>query len=327
MKGKIRWGIIAPGKIARKFAEDLKRIKEAEVSAVASRNRERAVIFAEEFDVPHVFESYEALFTSNTIDIVYIATPHTFHKELSIQAMRAGKHVLCEKPLGISPEEVEEIVEVAQQEGVFLMEGLWSRFNPTLKKVKAWVSQEKLGKVSYLHADFSFYALDKGMDSRLLNPGLASGSLLDVGIYPVFLSYFLLGVPEKIHAYANFLENGTEIQTSILFKYPNSLAILYSGLVGESKMEAEISGSKGQILIHPRWHESQGFTLKLNDSIEEFQHPILGNGFVPEIEEVHNCLKNSKLNSELWSHTHSLDIAKLLGEIRSQIGARFPFET
>ncbi len=327
MDGKIRWGIVGPGKIARKFTADVLLFEEAEVTAVASRNLERAESFASEFGIINTFGSYQALFDSDTIDIVYIATPHRFHKELAISAMRAGKHVLCEKPIGVNLEEVQEMLNVAKDTKVFLMEGLWSRFNPTIRKVKELVDANEIGAISYLHADFSFYALDRGEDSRIINPELASGSLLDIGIYPIFLSYLLLGVPDKIEAQANFMKNGTEIQTSMLFKYKNALAVLYSGIKSVSKMEAEISGSEGELFIHPRWHESDGFTLRKGDESQDFLLPTIGNGFVPEIQEVHNCLKNNKMESDLWSHKNSLELCRLLDEVRFKVGAKFPFES
>lgn len=324
---KIRWGIVGPGKIAKKFTEDLLLLEDAEVTAVASRSFDRAKEFAKEFGIPMCFGSYEELFTSNQVDIVYIATPHRFHKTLSIQAMRCGKHVICEKPLGVSPSEVGEMIAVAKAENVFLMEGLWSRFNPSIQKAKQMVDAGEIGAISYLHADFAFYALDRDESSRLLNPALASGSLLDIGIYPVFLAYLLLGKPDKVHAYANFMENGTEIQTSLLFKYDSALAMLYSGLTSESKMEAEISGSEGGIFIHPRWHEATGISVKKEGESSNYDLPVKGNGFVPEILEVHNCLKKKQVESHLWSLSDSLELNKLLFRIRTQIGASFPFES
>ncbi len=327
MEGKIKWGIIGPGKIAHKFTADVMLFDNAEVVAVASRSLDRAQEFASTFGIKNTFGTYQELFEFDGVDIVYIATPHRFHKELTIQAMQAGKHVLCEKPLGINFKEVEEIVLEAKKANVFMMEGLWSRFNPSIQKAKEFVESGKIGLVSYLHADFAFYALDRGEDSRLLNPELASGSLLDIGIYPVFLSYLLFGKPEHIHAFSNFMDNGTEVQTSILFKYQNALSVLYSGLLGASKMEAEISGEKGQIFIHPRWHEANGLSLKTENGVEDFDLPLRGNGFVHEIEEVHNCLKNNEIESVLWSHRNSLELAELLDTIRTKVGAKFPFES
>lgn len=327
MKSKIKWGIIGPGNIAEKFATSLQLVKDAEISAVASRTLDKAQTFADEYAIKNVFGSYEELFESDTTDIVYIATPHNFHKDLAIKAMQSGKHVLCEKPLGINKPEVVELIEVAKQNKVFLMEGLWSRFNPSIKKVKDLIDEGTIGKVSYLHADFAFYALDRAMDSRLLNPNLASGSILDIGIYPIFLAYLILGRPQKIFASSNFHSNGTELQTSMIFQYENAQAILYSGLTSKSEMKAEISGSEGELFLSPRWHEADGYTLVKNEESQKVDLPRLGNGFIYEIEEVHKCLNAKKLQSDLWSHQNSLDLAELLDTVREKAGVKFPFET
>ncbi|TAI48656.1 Gfo/Idh/MocA family protein [Flagellimonas allohymeniacidonis] len=326
MHGKIRWGIVGPGKIAHKFAKDVKITSDGVLSAVASRSVDRAQEFANEHKIPNVFGSYEAMFQSPEVDVVYIATPHNFHKQLALMAMQHGKHVLCEKPLGVNSEEVKELIRAAKDHNVFLMEGLWSRFNPSMRKVKELVDQGKIGQVSYIRADFAFYALDRDESSRLFNPELASGSILDIGIYPIFLSYLILGKPSAIKAFANFHPNGTEIQTSILFKYPNALSVLYSGLTSTSKMEAEISGSEAELLLHPRWHETNSFSFKKQEELKTIELPMKGGGLYHEIEEVHNCLKTNKLESELWSHEDSLVLAELIDEVRRQVGVTFPFE-
>lgn len=326
METKIKWGIVGPGKIAHKFASDLKGFDDVELAAVASRSLDRAQSFADEYGFKKAFGSYEDLFASNMVDIVYIATPHNSHKELAIKAMESGIHVLCEKPIGVSKSEVEELVDVARQQQVFLMEGLWSRFNPSIQKVKHLVDEGTIGEITYLHADFAFYALDRDPSSRTLNPDLASGSLLDIGIYPIFLAYLILGIPESIAAYSNFLPNTTEVQTSMIFQYPNAQAILYSGFNSKSKMEAELSGHTGEIFIEPRWHEANGFRLEQGDEVQTFDLPMEGNGFVHEIREVQQCLKSEKLESDLWSHQNSLDLVALLDAVREKTGIRFPFE-
>ncbi|WP_422351333.1 Gfo/Idh/MocA family protein [Flagellimonas sp.] len=326
MDSKIKWGIIGPGNIAKKFASDLLLVEDAEISAVASRRREKAENFAKEFNVEHVFDSYEALFASKTVDIVYIATPHNFHKDLSIQAMRHGLAVLCEKPAGINQGEVQEMIQVAQENQVFFMEGLWSRFNPSIQKVKQLVDEGSIGELGYLHADFAFYGLDRDADSRVLNPNLASGSLLDIGIYPIFLAYLLMGKPNEIHAVSNFHPNGTEVQTSMIFQYPKSQAVLYSGISSNSKMEAEISGSEGTLFLKPRWHEASAYTIDKKGVQETVELPIQGIGFVYEIEHVHHCLRKQLLESPLWSHQHSMDLVKLMDTIRQKAGIKFPFE-
>ncbi len=326
MTEKIRWGIIGPGHIAHSFAKDLKLVSEGVLTAVASRNLENAKAFAQEYDIEHAYGSYEELMVSDVVDVIYIATPHVSHAELSIKAMNSGKHVLCEKPMGVNKSEVESMILAAKENNVFLMEALWSRFNPTIMKVKNMIDDGFFGEIRYVHADFAFYALDRDENGRLLNPELAGGTLLDIGIYPIFLSYLILGKPTEILAKSKFYKTGVEIQTSMIFDYENAQAILYSGLNSKSEMKAEISGSKGSVFIHPRWHESQGYSIEKEGIMENFELPTTGKGYAHEIEEVHRCLKAGKIQSGLWSHQNSLDLITIMDTIRSKTGITFPFE-
>src|SRR5690606_35113459 len=296
------------------------------ITAVASRNLERARAFAELHKIEHSFGSYEALLDSGTVDVVYIATPHSFHKKWALAAMERGVAVLCEKPLGTGRAEVEELVNTARERKVCLMEALWYRLYPSIVKVKELVDGGHIGTLGYLHADFAFYGLDRDLESRLLNPALASGSLLDIGIYPIFLAYLLLGMPESIQASSNFHENGTELQTSMIFHYPAAQALLYSGLLGHSKMEAKLSGTLGELYIRPRWHVADGFSVVKNGESEEFDLPLVGGGYYYEIQEVHSCLGAGKIESSLWSHQNSLDLVELLDKVRKECGIGFPFE-
>lgn len=326
MTEKIRWGIIGPGHIAHSFAKDLKLVSEGVLTAVASRNLENAKAFAQEYDIEHAYGSYEELMVSDVVDVIYIATPHVSHAELSIKTMNSGKHVLCEKPMGVNKSEVESMILTAKDNNVFLMEALWSRFNPTIVKVKNMIDDGFFGEIRYVHADFAFYALDRDENGRLLNPELAGGTLLDIGIYPIFLAYLILGKPMEILAKSKFYKTGVEIQTSMIFDYKNAQAILYSGLNSKSEMKAEISGSKGSVFIHPRWHESQGYSVEKDGIMENFELQTTGKGYAHEIEEVHRCLKAGEIQSGLWSHRNSLDLITIMDSIRSKTGITFPFE-
>jgi predicted dehydrogenase len=215
---------------------------------------------------------------------------------------------------------------VAKNNNVFLMEALWSRFNPSIASIKTKVEEGLIGDIKYINADFAFYAMDKDTSSRLLNPNLAGGSLLDIGIYPVFLAYLILGMPNHITASAKILENGLEIQVGATMRYNNAQAILYSGLNHSSRMSAEIAGEKGAIYINPRGHEADGYAELIEGDINKIGMPKLGNGYTYEIEEVHKCLRNGMLESELWSHNDSKNLISLLDEIRDITGIRFPFE-
>ena len=293
---------------------------------MASRNVERAKKFAEEFGANKAYGSYEELFESQNIDVVYIATPHVFHKDLAIQAMKSGKNVLCEKPMGVNSSEVREMFETAKENDVFLMEALWSRFHPSLQDIKAKIDSGAIGEIKYINADFAFYAMDRDENSRLLNPKLAGGSLLDIGIYPVFLSYLLLGMPKNILANAIIQANGLETQVTMTFIYNGAQAVLASGFTHTSRMSAEIAGESGNFYIDPRWHEADGYNSEIDGKKEKFNMPKVGNGYAHEIEEVHKCLLAGKKESELWSLTDSKNLIQLLDEIRSITENRFPFE-
>lgn len=326
MADKIRWGIVGPGHIAHSFAKDLQLVADGELTAVASRNIDRANEFADEYGAEHRFGSYQELFASDVVDVLYIATPHTSHCNLTIEALNHGKAVLCEKPMGIDADQVKMMIASAKKNEVFLMEALWSRFNPSIVKVKALVDEGKLGDITYLNANFGFYALDRDEGGRLLNPDLAGGSLLDIGIYPIFLAYLILGKPDNIEAVSLFHKTGVEIQTAMIFEYPHAHASLVSGLRSKIQMRAEISGSKGSVFLHERWHETQGYSLEIDDAMELFNLPTIGKGYSHEIDEVHDCLRNGKLQSDRWSLQNSLDLVNLLDEVRSITGTTFPFE-
>jgi len=326
MEKEIRWGIAGLGNIAHKFAKELDQLPGCRLAAVASRNYEKASEFAQGYEAPLYFGSYRELFDCEEVDVVYIATPHTSHAENSIAALNAGKHVLCEKPLAVTRKEALEMIAVAGENKLFLMEALWTRFNPTIVKVLDRIESGDIGKLSFVRADFAFYALDSNEEGRLLNPQLAGGSILDIGIYPIFLAYLLLGMPEKISSISNFYKTGAEIQTSMIFSYPEAQAILYSGLNSKSEMRAEISGTAGSIFLDPRWHETQGYTLENNGQQDHFDHPTIGKGYTYEIQEVNSCLREGKIQSALWSHQNSLDLLELMDEVRAQSKVVFPFE-
>lgn len=327
MEKRIRWGILGLGNIAKKFAEDLALVPQAELVAVASRSKEKAKDFADSIpqDPTYQLDSYEALFENNEVEVIYIATPHHAHKKWAIEAMKYGKHVLCEKPIGINKGEVMELIGCAKEYNVFLMEGLWSRFNPALLKMKEVIDEGVIGEVKYIQADFAFNAMDRSLESRVWNPNLAGGTLLDIGIYPIFLSYWLLGLPEKIKAEAHFHTLGVDQQLSMLFTYPNAHATLHSSFTCESAMQATIGGTEGHILIHPRWHETNGFTV-VTDEHRAIEKPTLGKGYTHEIGEVHRVLGSGALQSAAWSWENSLDLVGLMDEVRRLIGLKYPFE-
>ncbi|MCK0131984.1 Gfo/Idh/MocA family oxidoreductase [Flavobacteriaceae bacterium F08102] len=320
----VRWGIVGTGNVADKFASDLSMVVNAKLVAVASRSPEKAALFAEKHQADKAYASYDALFLDPEIDIVYIATPHNTHCELSIRAMLLQKHVLCEKPLAINLKEAQQIIQTSKTEQKFFMEALWTRFNPCFIDIKQRIERGDLGQIKYINADFSFNA-DSPLDSRIYNVGLGGGAILDIGIYPAFLAYSLLGIPVDIlassitHPIAN-----SDVQSSMIFRYKEAQALLYSGLVSKSEMRVSISGTKGQIYLDDGWHAAESYVLVRDNRVEQIEIPRTGLGYVHEIMECHYCLKNNLLESTLWSHQHSLDLIGMLDLARKKAGICYP---
>lgn len=185
----LTWGIVGAGRIAKQFAQDIQYVSNAKLLAVAARDLKRAQEFADAHAIGTAYGSYAELFNDQTIDAIYIATPHSFHFEQAKAAMLAGKHVLCEKPICVSSDEFSELAAVAKAQGVLLMEAMWTYFLPALRQAKRWVDEGKIGQIKHIKADFGYLAPYEP-NSREYDAALAGGSLLDVGIYPLALALF-----------------------------------------------------------------------------------------------------------------------------------------
>lgn len=319
----IKWGIVGLGKIAKSFAEDLQLVQNATIYAVGSRSEEKAQTFGEEFDVKKRYGSYDDLFADPEVDIVYIATPHDSHAALSIKALKHGKHVLCEKPVAINSDELTKIKEAAQASDCFFMEGLWSEFNPCLKEVRQKIEDGVIGEVKYLQAQFAFKA-DAPITSRLLNKELGGGALLDIGIYPIYLAYSVLGIPKEITATAKFHDiTGVDMQTAMIFDYKDAQAMLYANFNSRSETVARISGTKGEIVIHPEWYKPTSYSIIKNDIPTKFEVPKLGKGYTHEIMECHHCINEKLKESASWSFQNSQDLMGLLDAVREKIGLEY----
>lgn len=326
MNTKIKWGIIGLGGIAHKFAKDLLLVEESSLEAVASRNLKKAEAFSKQFNSSNFYGSYEELFQNKLVDIIYIATPHNSHERYTILALEHKKAVLCEKPFAINKKQVFNMIEASNNNQVFLMEAMWTRFNPSIKKIKSSIDNGEIGEIKYINADFSFKA-DTSIQ-RIYDKELGGGSLLDIGIYPVFLAYLLLGIPAKIQANAHFYESGADSQLAMLFNYENAQAILFSSFNSTSKRIAKISGTLGEIIIDMPWNETDSFSIKINSEAEEFiSLPTIGRGYSHQIIECNMCLQQNKIESDIWSHQNSLDLISLLDAIRKEINLTYNEDT
>ena len=321
MKDTINWGIIAPGRIAHKFAHDLQLVENARLHAVASRSWQRANDFAREYHVPHAFGSYEALLSCPDLDVVYVASPHSEHCAHALLCLEHGIPVLCEKPLAMNSAQVRQMIAAAQANDVFFMEAIWTRFIPLFEETKRMVAEGLIGGIQMLRADFGFRA-EYPPEHRLFNVELGGGALLDVGIYPIFFALSFLGKPDEVQASAVFGKTGADDSCAMLFKYNNgSLAILDASLQVKTDTEAFLYGEKGTIQLHSRFHHPEELSVSFYDKpSESMGMKYTGHGYSHEIVEVMECLKNGKKESEKLPLSFSLELMEVLDWVRREAG-------
>lgn len=318
-----RWGIIGPGSIAHDFVKDLAYVTSGpqQITAVYSHNIEGAKEFAEQYNVPAWFVDAEKFIANGNMDAVYIATPHTFHHEHTLLCLNNKIPVLCEKPLAINAEQVKEMIAAAEKNKTFLMEGMWVRFLPSIKKVMEIIHHDVIGNVLSVKADMSYKA-PYDPESRYFNPELGGGSLLDLGIYPVYLSLLLLGKPKEIKAIAKLSDKGIDESCALLFQYAQGQhAILESSLITQTELVATIHGEKGNIKILSPWNEKPSAieVVMLKDGTERHELQWEGRGFQFETDEVVQCIRRNVITSHLFSHEMSIDLMETMDEIRSAI--------
>jgi predicted dehydrogenase len=321
----LNWGILGPGKIAHKFTAAVAGIENARIYAVASRSIEKANQFAKQYGAQKAFGSYEEMINDAELDVVYIATPHSLHYDNTLMCLNKGIPVLCEKPFTINSKQLNILVDTARKKKVFLMEGIWTRFLPTIETTLEILKSGHLGKIKVLTADFGFRA-DYDPDSRLFNPALGGGSLLDIGIYPVFLSLLLLGYPDDIKAVAVKADTGVDKSMAISLKYNDgTIAGLNCTFAAHTETAADVYCEKGHIHINPRWVGPSSLRIYQDNHEPEEKNFIYGlNGYVSEVEEVMRCLNEGLAESPKLNLDFSLQLMKLLDELRRICGVSYP---
>lgn len=324
MKTQINFGIIGLGRIAHKFAADIRLVPEARLHAVASTDASRAKAFAEQHGAEYSFGSYEAILNCPHLDVVYVATTNDTHAAVTLMCLRRRIAVVCEKPFGLNSREVREMLDTAHANGTFLMEAMWSRFVPAFRKAVQIVADGGIGRPLSIKADFCF-AVAPNAPPRALSLELGGGSWLDIGIYPAMLALSVLGKPLKINALAHLAPSGVDDNCAVLLGYADgAIAMLHSAMSLRSKTEAYIYGEKGTLYLPPPFHHPKSIVVDFNDgSRQVFEYPFEGHGYQFEIQEVVNCLKNNQLESAQMPHRFSLDLIELLDAVRQQIGLVF----
>jgi predicted dehydrogenase len=327
MAKTVRWGILGPGSIARVFADGLKSVDGAVLAAVGSRSLEKADRFAKERGFARAHGSYEALVADPGVDAIYIATPHPAHLACAKLCLDAGKAVLCEKPITTNAAEAEELVAFASRKRVFLMEAMWTRFLPAIAQVRTWLRAGAIGEPRMLQADFGFRC---GWDerSRLLDPNLAGGGLLDVGVYCVALASMVYGgPPRELKALAHLGESGVDEQNALIARWDGGrLALLSSAVRTSTPHEAWIAGTEGRIRIPGFWHTREA-TLERDGKPPETAKPeFRGNGYNYQADEVARCLERGLIESPEITHAESIAIQRTMDEARRQFGLAYPWE-
>jgi predicted dehydrogenase len=324
----IRWGIIGAGRISSTFATALNSMENTKLAAVASRDIARAKDFAGRFSIDKVYGSYEELAADPEIDVVYIGTPHSEHKANAALCIKSGKAVLCEKPFTLNVQESEYLISLAREKSVFLMEAMWTKFLPVTRKVKQWLKESRIGEVKHIRVSFGYYS-EFDPQSRLFNPNIAGGALLDVGVYPItYVVHLLDKLPNHIMSSAIIGRSGVDEQNVIIMNYDNGiLADLSSAISADTGSDAVIIGEKGKILIPKFWSaESASLYDANNNLMETYQETFAVNGYEYEAEEVNRNLRAGRLESELLPLKDTLDIIRIMDEIRGQWGLTYPQE-
>lgn len=328
MSRTIRWGIIGTGSIAHSFAKGLAAVKHARLVAVASRTRESAGRFGDEFGLPHRHVGAAELAANRDVDAVYVATPHPMHKEDTLQCLDGGKAVLCEKPFAINAAEATQMIRSAREKRLFLMEAMWTHFFPAMAKVREIVASGRIGEIRQVHASFCFRA-GWDPDSRLLSPALGGGALLDVGIYNIALARMVFQQrPSRISSMAHLGKTGVDEQSSVILGYDNgAMAVLTCAVRTNTLHDAEIYGTDGYIRIpHMFWQPDRILVKAGEDPEQELRFDRLGNGYNYEAEEVGRCLSSGLTESPVVPLDTTLENMETLDRCRRQWGLAYPME-
>ncbi|MFZ5988115.1 MAG: Gfo/Idh/MocA family protein [Bacillota bacterium] len=327
MGKKIKWGIMGCGKIAHSFAEDLKVLPDAELYAVASKTPGKAEGFAGTYGIQEFYQNYVELVNNPNIDVVYIATTNNLHYDNALLCLNHGKHVLCEKPFTINADQANSLVKAAREKKLFLMEAMWTRFFPCIVELNRILEEKQIGDVKMLRADFGI-SREPDPTDRKINPDLGGGALLDLGIYPIsFASMIFKRPPSKIISSAFLGKTGVDEQSSYVFEYDNGkMALMFSSFLSDTPHEALISGTKGYIRIPDFFHPSRMFVnINGQERVIEKKHESKGYNF--EAQEVMNCILSGRVESDIIPLDETVAIIKVLDELRSQWGIRYPEES
>ncbi len=324
----IRWGILGAGRIARKFAADLKLVIDAELIAIGSRTKESADDFNAGFPVKYCHYSYEELAQNPEVDVIYIATPHNLHYENTLLCLNNNKAVLCEKPFAMNLQQSIKMIALAKEKNAFLMEALWTKFHPRYLKTMEMIGQGLLGDIKSVLINFGFKPVAP-IPARLFDPELGGGTLMDIGIYNVFIALSVLGKPDYIDAYMTPSSTGVDEQCAILFRYNNgAMAQLFSTFASNLATDADICGTEGRIRLVSRFFEPSADIEYYKAKVDSKEIIIVekeeGFAYQYEARHVNDCLKKGLTESPVVKFTDTLLLMETLDKIRKIAGIHYP---
>jgi predicted dehydrogenase len=324
---KFKWGVLGTGGIAAAFVNDLSRAEGHEVVAVGSRTLGKAQEFAKNIPTATAYGSYEELVKDPNVDAIYVATPHPSHEEHTLLALNAGKPVLCEKPFAITAKETQAMIDCAKKNNVALLEAMWTRYLPHIAVVREILASGVLGDIQMVEADHGQRLADQNI-ARLVDPKLAGGALLDLGIYPVSFAHLVLGAPTAITARSVMTERGVDAQTSAIFDYATGAqAIINTTMKALTPCRAAVSGLLGRLEIDSTFYIPTTMRVILFDgTVTEYPNNYMGHGLREQAIELARVVGAGALESPLMPWSETLSVMHVMDQIRDQIGLVYPFE-
>ena len=321
MNGQIRWGIVGPGRIAEKVTGDFRDVDGAEPVAVASRSAARAQEFAARHGLARAYGSYAEILTDPEIDVLYVATPHAQHHAFALAALRAGKALLVEKSFTATTAGAAEVIDLARGTGIFVMEAMWTRFQPAVVALRELVADGAIGEVRSVQADLGV-AREYEPADRLFDLALGGGALLDLGVYVVSFAQMLLGTPERVVAAGSLFPSGVDAEASLLLDHGDGrTATLTTSLRQALPGQARVFGTEGWIDVLPRFHHPQTIVLhRAGAEPETITRPATGGGYAHELIEVTECLRAGRSESAVMPLADTLAVQSVLGEAADQLG-------
>ncbi|CAD5992583.1 Gfo/Idh/MocA family protein [Agreia sp. COWG] len=328
MSTPIRWGILGTGWIAEMFVTDLNAVG-IPVVAVGSRSQESADAFGARFGISARHGSYESLVNDPAVDAIYVATPHPLHAANALLAISAGKHVLVEKPFTLNAAEAQRVSDAAAAADVVVLEAMWSRFLPSMVRIREIIAAGTLGELRTLIADHD-QLLSSDPQHRINNPELGGGALLDLGVYPVSFAVDLFGAPVGITAKGDKTHTGVDRQVALILEHAGgAISVLHTALDTQGANTATVVGTEGRIEIDAVWYEQASFTVysgKGSEVLERYDEGVVSRGMQYQAWELERVVQEGRAESELLPLSQSVAIMTVLDEARRQVGVTYPGE-